>query len=133
MVDLADLRVLTDLYWEQKAVVRIEDDRNGWVEIQRGVRQGCVLSPNLFSLYSQVVMDQLEDAEGIKVGGNNIRYAYDTVLISDKEEKLQRLVDELSEECRSYGLSVNTTKTKVLGLTKRRELLEVNVTLKEEL
>ena len=42
---------------------------------------------------------------------------------------LQRLVDELSEECRSYGLSVNTTKTKVLGLTKRREQLEVNVFL----
>ena len=39
------------------------------------------------------------------------------------------LVDELSEECRSYGLSISTTKTKVLGLTKRREQLEVNVTL----
>ena len=60
-VDLADLRVLTDLYWEQKAVVRIEDDRSGWTEIQRGVRQGCALSPNLFAMYSQVVMDKLED------------------------------------------------------------------------
>ena len=101
MVDLADLRVLTDLYWEQKAVVRIEDDRNGWVEIQRGVRQGCVLSPNLFSLYSQVVMDKLEDVEGIRVGGRNIyniSYADDTVLISNSEEKLQKLVEVLSEE-----------------------------------
>ena len=70
--------------------------------------------------------------EGIKIGGkniNNIRYADDSVLTSDSEEKLQRLVDVLSEECRSFGLSVNTTKTKVLGLTKRREQLEVNVTL----
>ena len=55
-IDLANLRVLTDLYWEQKAVVGIEDDRSGWTEIQRGVRQGCVLSPNLFSFYSQVVI-----------------------------------------------------------------------------
>ena len=49
-------------------------------------------------------MNKLEDVEGIKIGGrniNNIRYADDTVLISDSEEKLQRLVDELSEECRS--------------------------------
>ena len=70
--------------------------------------------------------------ERIKIAGrniNNIGYADNTVLLSDSKEKLQRLVDELSEECRSYGLSVNTTKSKVLGLTKRKEQLEVNVTL----
>ena len=69
-----------------------------------------MLSPNLFSLYSQVVMNKLEDVEGIKVGGrniNNTRYADDNVLISDSEEKLQRLVDMLSEELRSFGMSVN--------------------------
>ena len=45
-----------------------------------------MLSPNLFSLFSQVVMDKLKDVEGIKIGGrniNNIRYADDTILISD--------------------------------------------------
>ena len=69
-----------------------------------------MLSPNLFSLCSQVFMDKLEDVEGIKIGGmniNDIRYADDPVLISDSEEKLQRLLDELSEECRSYGMSVD--------------------------
>ena len=64
--------MLTDLYWEQKVVVRIEDDRNGWTEIQRGAKQGCVLSPNHISLYSQVVMDKLKDVERIKVVGRNI-------------------------------------------------------------
>ena len=67
-----------------------------------------------------------------RLGGrniNNIRYADNTVLISDSEEKLQRLVEVLSEECRSFGSSVNITKTKMMGLTKRREQLEVNVTL----
>ena len=70
--------------------------------------------------------------EGIRVGGrniNNIRYADDTVLISDSEEKLQRLVEVLSKDCRSFSLSVNMTKTKVVGLTKRREQLEVNAAL----
>ena len=58
--------------------------------------QGGVLSPDLFSLYSQAVMDEMADLEGMKVGGmniNNIRYADDTVLIADTEEKLQGLVD----------------------------------------
>ena len=81
-------------------------------------------------------MDKLEDVERMRVGGrkvNNIRYADDTVLISDSEEKLQRLVDVLSEECRSFGSSVNMTKTKVMGLTKRKEQLDVNVLWKDEL
>ena len=57
------------------------------------MRQGCVLSPDLFSLYSRAVMDEMEmaDLEGMKVGGmntNNIRYADG----ADTEEKLQRLV-----------------------------------------
>ena len=131
-VDMADLRVLTDLYWEQKAVVRIGEDKSEWTRIERGVRQGCVLSPNLFSLYSQVIMDGLGEYEGLRVGGrniNNIRYADDTVLIADSEEKLQRLVDGLSEECRRYGLSVNKQKTEVMGLTKRSEQLVVDISL----
>ena len=132
-VDAADLRVITNLYWGQRALVRIGDDRSGWTEIQRGVRQGCVLSPDLFSLYSQAVMDELVDMEGIRIGGiniNNIRYADDTVLIADTEEKLQRLVDSLNEGCERYGLKINIGKTEVMGLTKRPEQLPVSISLR---
>ena len=79
-VDAADLRVLCNLFWGQKSVVRMGDERSEWTDIQRGVRQGCVLSPDLFSIYSQAVIDELEDMEGIRIGGmntNNIRYADD--------------------------------------------------------
>jgi hypothetical protein len=51
-VDLADVRVITNLYWRQKAVVRIDEEKCTWISIERGVRQGCVLSPALFLLYS---------------------------------------------------------------------------------
>ena len=75
-------------------------------------------------------MDEMADLEGIKVGGmniNNIRYADDTVLIADTEEKLQRLVDRLDVECRGVGLKINIGKTEVMGVTKRKEQLRVNV------
>ena len=70
--DEADVRLLTNLYWEQKAVVKIGDDRSDWIKIEKGVRQGCVLSPDLFSLYSQLVMDEMEQLDLIKIGGRNI-------------------------------------------------------------
>ena len=124
----ADVRLLTNLYWEQKAVVKIGDDRSDLIKIERGVRQGCVLSPDLFSLYSQLVMDELEQLDGIKIGGrniNNIRYADDTVLLADTEERLQELIDRLDEEGRAIGLKINIGKTEVMGVTKRTEQLRV--------
>ena len=45
-----DIRLIKNLYWEQKASVRVEQDMSVEVDIKRGVRQGCVLSPMLFNL-----------------------------------------------------------------------------------
>ena len=124
MEQIADVRFLTNLYWEQKAVVKIGDDRSDWIKIEKGVRQGCVLSPDLFSLYSQLVMDKMEQLDGIKIGDRNInniiRYADDTVLLADTEERLQELIDRLDEECRAIGLKINIGKTEVMWVTKRQ-------------
>ena len=53
------------------------------------MRQGYILSTDIISLYSQKVMEDLEDLEVVRVGGvniNNIRYADDTVLVANTEE-----------------------------------------------
>ena len=98
-VDQADLRLLTNLYWEQSAVVKVEKDRSGWIEIRRGVSQGCLISSDLFSLYSQTIITEPDEREGISSGGKNInktRYADYTVLIADTKSKLQSLVGNLN-------------------------------------
>ena len=131
-IDVADLTLITNLYWGQRAVLKVGDDKSEWVDIKRGVRQGCVLSPDLFSLYSQAVMNELEDIEGVKVGGsniNNIRYADDTVLIADTNARLQSLVDKLDVECNRMGLKINIGKREVMGITKRKGQLTVVVNI----
>ena len=131
-VDEKDIRLIKNLYWNQRAVVKVGDDTSEWIEIQQGVRQGCVLSPDLFSLYTQLVMNELKDLEGVKIGGrniNNIRYDDDMVLISDSEEKLQVLMQKLSEECTKMGLKINESKTESMGITKASGRLPVNITL----
>ena len=85
-IDGKDLRIIKNIYWEQKAAVRVEEETSNFQNIKRGVRQGCVLSPDLFSLYSEMIMRQIEEIEGLKIGGHNInsiRYADDTVLTAD--------------------------------------------------
>ena len=80
-------------------------------------------------------MNEMVDLEGVTVGGvniNNIRYADDTVLIADTEKKLQRLVDCLDAECRRVCLRINIGKTEVMGVTKRKEPLRVNVNVSRQ-
>jgi len=66
----------------QKAAIRIEDELSPYIAIRRGVRQGCVLSPYLFNIYTEFIFREVEQ-EGININGkniNNIRYADDTAL-----------------------------------------------------
>ncbi|GFN92294.1 retrovirus-related pol polyprotein from type-1 retrotransposable element r2 [Plakobranchus ocellatus] len=107
------------MYWEQTAAMRIENKTSTFQDIKRGVRQGCVLSPDLFSLYSEIIMRKLENHPGIKVGGqniNNLRYADDTVLIAENKEDLQKLLNIVEEENRKKGLELNSKKTEVLAI-----------------
>ena len=77
-IDGKDLRLIRNLYWDRKAAIRIGDEMRNYINIKRGVRQGCVLSPDLLSLYSEKILREIKDLNGIKINGiniNNIRYA----------------------------------------------------------
>ena len=110
--------------------MRVANEESALQEIKRGVRQGCVLSPDLFNMYSEIIMKDLVDLDGIKFGGrniNNIRYADDTVLIADSEEKLQTLVQALVQSSQERGLKLNISKTKVMVVSKSTQNIRTNI------
>ena len=80
--------LLRNLYAE--ATVKNGHGTTDWFQIGKGVRQGCILSPCLFNLYTEFIMRNsgLEEAQaGIKIAGrniNNLRYADNTTLNSRK-------------------------------------------------
>ena len=76
-MDRKDIRVMAKLYWQQKNIVKVGEKVSDWNNIEKGVRQSCVLFPDLFSLYTQVVMEKLTKYEGVKVG-NKMLTTYTT-------------------------------------------------------
>ena len=96
--------LLRNLYAGQGATVRAGHGTTDCFQIGEGVRQGCVLSPCLFNLYTEYIMRNagLEEAQaGIKIAGrniNNLRYADDTTLMAESVEELKSLLMKVKEE-----------------------------------
>ena len=91
--------LLRNLYSGQEATVRTGHGTTDLFQIRKGVYQGCILSPFLFNLCAEYIMRNtgLEDAQaGAKIAGRNInylRYADDTTLMAESEEKLKTLYE----------------------------------------
>ena len=93
-----------NLYAGQEATLRIGLGTTDWFQIGKGVRQGYILSPRLFSLYAEYIMrstGQDEAKAGIKIAGrniNNLRYADDNTLMAESEDELKSLLMKMKEE-----------------------------------
>ena len=100
---------------------RTEYGTTDWFKIGKGVRQGCILSPCLFSLYVEYIMWNagLDEAQaGIKTAGKNIdnlRYADDTTLMAESKEQLKSVLVKVKEESEKVGLKLNIQKTKIIA------------------
>ena len=115
--------LLRNLYVGQEATVRTGHGTTDWFQIGKGVRQGCILSPCLFNLYAEMLgimrHAELEEAQaGIKIAGrniNNFRYADDTTLMGESEEKLKSFLMKVKEESEKVGLKLKIQKTKIMA------------------
>ena len=113
--------LLRNPYAGQEATVRTGHGTTDWFQIGKGVCQGCILSPCLFTLYAEYIMRNsgLDEAQaGIKIAGRNInnhRYADDTTLMAESEEELMSLLMTVKEESEKVGLKLNIQKTKILA------------------
>ena len=91
------------------------------------MRQGCILSPPIFSMYTETIMCKVEaDGEltsfnAVKMHGKEVkelRHADDTVLFAQKPEGLRRLLQSVKTHSESSGLHLNAKKTKIMDLDK---------------
>ena len=91
-----------------------------WSKIGKRVHQGCILSPCLFNLYAEYIIQnagQQEALAGIKIAGRNIdnlRYADDTTLKAESKEELKSVLMKVKKESEKTGKNLNIQKTKII-------------------
>ena len=108
--------LLRNLYAGQEATVRTGHGTTDWFQIGKRVHQGCMLSPCLFNLHAEYIMQnaRLDEVQaGIKIAGrniNNLRYTDNTTLMAEGEEELKSLLMKVKEESEKAGLKLNIQK-----------------------
>ena len=115
--------LLRNLYSGQGATVRTGHGRTDWFQIGKGVHQGCILSPCLFHLYVEYIMqnaglDEAQDGITIKIAARNINilsYADDTNFMAENKKKLKNNLIKVKEESEIAGLKINIQKTKIMA------------------
>ena len=96
--------LLRNLYAGQEATVKTGHETTDCFQIGKGVHQGYILSPCLFNLYAEYIMQNAgpdEAQAGIKIARRNIinlRYVDDTTLTAESEEELKSLLIKVKEE-----------------------------------
>ena len=100
--------LLRNLYAGQEGTVRTGHGTTDWFQIGKGVHQGCILSPCLFKFFAKYIMGNagLHEAQaGIKIATRNIsnlRYADDTTLMAEHEDKLKSFLMKVKEKSEKH-------------------------------
>ena len=109
--------LLRNLYAGQEATTRIGHGKMDLCQIGKGVYQGCILTPCLFNLYADFILQnpRLDEAQtGVKIAErsiNNLRHADGTTLRAERKEEENSLLIKVKEESEKAGLKLNIQKT----------------------
>lgn len=127
--------IIEEIYSNLRAEVCLEKPGKE-LRIQRGVRQGDPLSPDLFNHVIQKIFNEINlENSGISIAGHtlsNLKFADDVVLFQDTAAKLEKALNELTNFCKPAGLELNLNKTFILTNSTQTEIKINNLPIKYE-
>ena len=121
------IRVCKSLYQDVEASIVLDGKQSRWFKVENGLRQGCPLSPLLYSIYVMGMVEKLEEEGlGVKEGDywcGALLYADDVVLLAESPDELQKMLDMMGQYAEEWKFSFNASKSKtmVVGATSGSE------------
>ena len=110
--------IIKGMYTRTKAKYIFGEIETEWVKLERGVRQGCVLSPLLFALYTEELASRLGDKGiGVKIGNNRLGvllYADDIILMAESGREMQEMLDITRDYAREFSMSFGEKKCGIM-------------------
>jgi hypothetical protein len=115
------LKAIIDIYDNNRIRIKFNSGISEYTPINRGIRQGCPLSPTLFNIYLNEIQEtwESEEIKGIQLSRNKclntLLFADDQVIISHSEDKSQKSTHKFNKLINTYGLKISTEKTKTMA------------------
>ena len=110
------LNVIKVIYKDVQYCIRLNGLHTDWFSVGTGLKQGCLLSPLLFNLFINNLVDAIKSLNvGVDIDGEKagiLLYADDLVLMAETEPELQLMLDTLNIWCRNNKSRVNQEKSK---------------------
>ena len=114
--------LIASMYENAILCTRIKGKYSGNILIRKGVHQGNTLSPTLFNIFVNDIVQYFQDSDSPNITPQQkiscLLYADDLALLSNTKAGLQRKLDSLFDYCNKWGLHINTDKTKIVVFTK---------------
>ena len=112
------MNCLIAMYENVKCCVRVNGALTDWFPVNLGVKQGCIISPLLFSMYiNEITVGIKALGKGVCINNESVPillYADDIVLIAECEKDLQDMLNFVSDWCLQWNLNINVNKTQVV-------------------
>ena len=113
--------LIKNLYDKATGVVRVADQHTEGFSFQKGVRQGCLISPLLFNTVGERILREVEERlterPGKVIGGRsiwNLRYADDTTMVARSRDECELMGESLRSVSSDFGLQINRSKTSAM-------------------
>ena len=118
--------IIKKIYENSTACLKLDKEGRQF-KINRGIKQGCCISPNEFNSAIQKIFNNIKwNGSGLRIGNeslNELRFADDVVIISQTKEELEVSMMKVLEESEKAGLTINVEKTKIMTNTKETNFM----------